>query len=118
MALFIPLAHAGLALATSLAAWMNAGLLFYMLYRTKVYRFQPGWPKFIQQMLLANTALCAFYYWISPKIDSWLSWSWELRLMHLFPLLLGAIVLYFSVLWLAGMRWHELNGKAPGYRDS
>jgi len=105
----IPLAHAGLALATSLAAWANAGLLFYMLYRMKIYCFQPGWKKFILQILFANIVLCVFCYFVSPDVTTWLNWHWKYRLMHLIPLLLGAISLYFGALRIAGMRWQEFS---------
>lgn len=108
-ALIIPLAHAGLALATSLSAWMNASLLFYLLYRTKVYRFQPGWPKFIQQMFLANAILCVFCYLASPNVAIWINWNWQSRLVHLMLLSTGAVILYFGALRLSGMRWQEFK---------
>lgn len=108
-ALLIPLAHAGLALATSLAAWVNAGLLFYMLYRNKIYRFQPGWRKFLRQMLFANATLCAFCYFVSPSVVVWLNWSWKFRLLHLLPLLFGAMAVYFIALRLSGMHWREFT---------
>ncbi len=41
--LVMPLKHVGLALAISLAAFVNAGVLFFMLRRLNVYRPAPGW---------------------------------------------------------------------------
>ncbi|MFP3442355.1 lipid II flippase MurJ, partial [Pantoea sp. SIMBA_133] len=41
-----PLAHAGLALATALSAFLNAGMLAWLLRRQGVLRFQPGWGRF------------------------------------------------------------------------
>ncbi len=52
-----PLAHAGLALATSLAAFLNAGLLFFNLRRRDIYQPQPGWTKFLLQLTVANLAM-------------------------------------------------------------
>lgn len=108
-ALFIPLAHAGLALATSLAAWTNAGLLFFALQRAKIYRLQPGWRTFFWQMLFANIALCAFCYFGSPQLDRWLAWNWHMRLAHLAFLTAGAIIIYFGALRLSGMRWQTFR---------
>jgi len=108
-ALIMPLAHAGLALATSFAAWINASLLFYSLYRTKIYCPQPGWSRFIRQILCANVSLAVFCYFASPNVAAWINWGWKLRLLHLMLLSLGAIVLYFGVLRLSGMRWQEFK---------
>src|SRR5690606_3972351 len=47
VALVYPLAHTGLALAISIAAFVNAGLLFFRLRRRGIYRALPGWPAFL-----------------------------------------------------------------------
>ena len=44
---FSQLGHVGLALATSVAAWLNAGLLWRGLRREQVYVFQPGWGVYL-----------------------------------------------------------------------
>jgi putative peptidoglycan lipid II flippase len=41
------LRHAGLALSISLAAWLNAGLLFWKLRQQGTYRPMPGWALFL-----------------------------------------------------------------------
>ena len=53
-------AHIGLALATSLAGYLNAGGLL-MLKRSDVFRLQPGWPRFLLQVLLANVILMILF---------------------------------------------------------
>ena len=55
----IPGAHAGLALATSLGAWVNAGLLFRHLYRERIYRPMPGWGRYAGQVMFAVVVLSA-----------------------------------------------------------
>ena len=47
LALVVPLAHAGLALATSLAAFINAGLLYRGLRLGGHHRPRPGWGAFV-----------------------------------------------------------------------
>ncbi len=50
-------AHWALALSISLAAWVNAGLLFRGLYRRGWYRPLPGWRRFTLQVGFANLVL-------------------------------------------------------------
>lgn len=49
-----PLAHAGLALATSLAALLNAGLLYRGLRTEGVFQPQPGWRRFLLRIAMAS----------------------------------------------------------------
>jgi putative peptidoglycan lipid II flippase len=58
----IPGPHAGLALATSLAAWVNAGLLFTVLYRKEIYRPRAGWWRFSLQIGLAGSLLAGLLW--------------------------------------------------------
>ncbi|MGM0634301.1 MAG: murein biosynthesis integral membrane protein MurJ [Pseudomonadota bacterium] len=98
------LAHTGLALATSLAAFLNAGLLLGGLLRRGVYRFQPGWGRFALRVLLANVAMAAFLLGLAGPWENWLARSEWFRSGHMAVLCLGGMALYFAILWLAGMR--------------
>ena len=49
----------GLALATSIAAYLNAGLLLRGLLRAGVYRLQPGWGHYAMRLLLATGFMAA-----------------------------------------------------------
>jgi putative peptidoglycan lipid II flippase len=72
--LAIPLAHAGLALATSLGALLNAALLLARLLRDKAYRPGLGWLLFLARVTLASVAMavCLCYF-----VDDswWRQWS-------------------------------------------
>jgi len=106
--LVFPLAHAGLALATSLAAFINAGLLFYYLRRKMVYRREGGWGVFLSRLALACGIMGGMLYWQVPAIDRWLAWTvWDRALQLGLWIALGALV-YCAVLWLCGMRPHHL----------
>ena len=54
-----PLAHAGLALAISAGACLNAGLLFYQLRKQQMYQPQPGWAKFGFKLVVAVAVMSA-----------------------------------------------------------
>lgn len=72
LALIVPLHHVGLALATTLSAMLNAGLLFYLLYRQGIYRPGPGWWRFILRVGAANLAMALTLYMASDDIGTWL----------------------------------------------
>ena len=55
--LVYPLRHVGLALATSLAAYINAGLLYRALRSAEIYQFAPGWGKFLCKVCIAAAGM-------------------------------------------------------------
>lgn len=61
-------AHAGIALATSLAGVINAALLWAWLHRDGIYRSQPGWWAYLGRVMgaaaLMALALAALRYWL------------------------------------------------------
>lgn len=99
------LGHAGLALSIGLGAWINAALLFGGLVRRGAFVPQPGWARFIAQVLLANLALGAALWWASDAVD-WTAlqarWAWRAAAVAL--VLAGVATLYFAVLALCGLR--------------
>jgi putative peptidoglycan lipid II flippase len=99
----IPAPHAGLALATSIASWVNAGLLLRTLKNRQIYRPQPGWPRFFLQLALAVGALGALLLWAVPALVAWLQWSAWVRAAHLLLWVLAGTVIYFVVLHISGM---------------
>lgn len=107
--LLYPLQHVGLALATSLAAIVNAGLLFITLYRRKIYVPEHGWGIMILRTIFANAFLAAFLIHFS-SIDS--HWFDELlldKVIFLLEVVVGGGVLYFFVLASFGLRPSHLK---------
>src|SRR5690606_37913935 len=64
-----PLAHVGLALATSLSAVLNAGMLWWGLRKIGVYQAQPGWPMFTLRLIIACAALAAVVMWLGQDVQ-------------------------------------------------
>ncbi|MDH5345721.1 MAG: murein biosynthesis integral membrane protein MurJ, partial [Gammaproteobacteria bacterium] len=56
--------HAGLALAISIAAIVNAWLLYRGLRKEGVVRLSSGWPALIGRVLVANAAMAAVVLWL------------------------------------------------------
>lgn len=107
--LIYPLAHAGLALATSLSAYLNAGMLFILLKRREIYVPVAGWNRFRLQLALATLFMVGFISYFYGHLDQWLAWQWAQRCAHLGFILTGAISIYLASLWLSGVRLKHLR---------
>lgn len=102
------LAHAGIALATSLAAIVNMSFLYYFLRKEKIYTPRAGWGFFSFHLFFANAALAAWLWFGAGDLQMWITNNWQWRLMHLIFLLVTAAAVYFAALWLAGLRPRDL----------
>ena len=106
--LVFPLAHAGLALATSLAAFLNSWLLFRALRKEKVYQPCAGWLKLMLQVLLANGVMAVVLWWGAGDLQTWFAWGgWQRAGQLLLWVAVGAIA-YFSVLLISGVKFRQL----------
>jgi putative peptidoglycan lipid II flippase len=107
--LIFPLAHAGLALATSLASGINAGLLLLVLRRQGIYQPQKGWLRFLLQNAGANVLLGVFLWFSTGALESWQQSDALQRGVHLSGLVFGGLVVYCLGLFAAGIRLHQLK---------
>ncbi len=102
--LVFPLAHAGLALATSLAAWLNASLLFRGLRRSEVYRPRSGWGSLLLRALIACAVMGGVLWWGGDGLAGWLQLGrWE-RTVQLVGWILAGMAAYFASLLALGIR--------------
>lgn len=109
-AIFIgPLAHAGLALSSSLASFLNVGILLIVLIKRKYYEPHMGWGKYILQMIAANGLMGLFVWYFSPGLDTWFEWAALDRVLRLSLLIGGAGAVYFVTLWGTGLRIKHLT---------
>ncbi len=103
LALILPLAHVGLALATSTAALVNAGLLLRSLYRCGVWRPQPGWRGFLLRLAAATAVMVVLLLWGAPVASDWLTAGLQQRVFWMALLVPGGILAYFGIL--AALGW-------------
>ncbi len=118
LAFVVPLAmagvegpHAGLALATSLSAFINAALLFRGLRREGAYVAEPGWGGFALRLLVANLLLGLLLWLATPPLEAWVAAGLSERASWLAGLIGAAALTYFAALWLLGLRPSALLGR-------
>lgn len=104
LVLVVPLQHAGLALATSIAAFINAGLLFRVLHRDGVYVPLPGWPKFGAKIFFAGGVTALVLHSLSSPTALWTAWAPLTRALVLAMLIGVGVAVYFGCCWSLGLR--------------
>ncbi len=109
LALVIPLAHAGLALATSLSACLNAALLYYALRRKKGFQTSPGWLLHLGRIGLALAVMALALVYFVPVSPTWLQWGLYERAVNVVSFTLAGALAYFATLWLCGLRLRNLR---------
>ncbi len=117
VALVFVLQHTGLALAISVAAFVNAALLYRVLRRTGVYAPEAGWGLYFTRLVLATAAMGAMLAWGMGDLDVWLQASASSRALHLAVLVIGGGLVYLAALFLFGVRPRALLLKRPGAGD-
>lgn len=102
------LKHAGLALATSLSAFLNAGLLWRGLAKAGVFVRMPGWPAFLARVVIANVAMWLFLAFLSPNMNVWFDMSFWKRLAAMLLICGGGALTYAASLKIMGFRFREM----------
>jgi putative peptidoglycan lipid II flippase len=105
--LVFPFAHAGLALATSLAALLNAMLLLGKLKTDKVFVPVAGWRPFLLRVVIANLAMGAVL-WLSFRFADWPAWNAIERFENLGLWITAGGAVYAATLYLSGLRISHL----------
>lgn len=104
--LLVPvLQHAALTLTIGIGALVNAVWLLIGLIRRGSYKPEPGWGKFLLQVLIGTAVLSALLIWGAQHFD-WIGMRSERlqRIGLLAALIAGGAVLYFAVLAVVGVK--------------
>ena len=101
--------HVGLALATSLSAFVNAGLLFQGLRRNGSYQLGQGWGLFVLRLFASCAFMCLVLFYVLDIWTGWFDWSVFERVIYL-AITCGLGLLAFIVsLFVLGLRWRHLH---------
>jgi putative peptidoglycan lipid II flippase len=98
------LQHAGLALAISGGACLNAGLLFWQLRKQKMFEPQAGWATFLLKLVLAVLAMAAALLGLMHFMPAWADGGMPQRFLRLGLLVGTGILVYFGMLLALGFR--------------
>ena len=105
----VPLKHAGLALATSLASIINAAFLFVLLIKYKIYAPQSRWGRLLFALIISNAVLAAVLFFVAGPLQQWLDWHALSRVVHLLFVIVVGIVSYLLTLWFVGIKWADFK---------
>jgi len=108
LSLVFPLKHVGLALAISLSAFVNAGLLFFTLRRHDVYRPLPGWGIFLARVIFASAIMGAVLFWGAGDVNSWLQAPTLQRIYRLSIWVITGAAVYLLTVTAFGVRLAQL----------
>ncbi len=96
--------HVALAAATSLAAVLNAALLYRSLHRSGVLQHAPGWAAFLARVAAANVVMWLVLGQLQRPADWWLAEAMSGRVFWISVTVAAGAGSYFLVLALTGMR--------------
>lgn len=105
------LSHAGLTLASALAGYVNCGALLFLLVKRGVYKPESGWLKYSVQLILANSVISIYLYFMMGTVAYWLSFPAVMRLSLLLAHVGVVVVIYLLVLGLTGLRLSHFRGQ-------
>ncbi len=103
--------HAGLALATTIGAFVNAGLLFRRLRQDGVYRPAAGWSALLTRLVVANAVMATVLVLGSRQLDGWTAAGWQSRSLNLTLLVSAGLATYLLALWVLGVRYSQIHIK-------
>jgi putative peptidoglycan lipid II flippase len=105
----VPGLHMGLALASTLASYLNLAQLWYALRRSAVYERQPGWAAHGLRLGCACAALVVVLLVGRAAWPDWSAWPTALRIARLILLIGAAGAAYALALFATGFRLHHLR---------
>ncbi|MGH8426996.1 MAG: murein biosynthesis integral membrane protein MurJ [Gammaproteobacteria bacterium] len=101
--------HAGIAFSTSVAALVNAALLWWGLRRQGIYAPVRGWVRFLLRIGVACVVMGGAVWLAAGRLSTWLGWSGKERALHLALIMLGGACVYLLALALTGLRPRHLR---------
>ena len=109
--------HMGLAAATSVSAFLNAGLLYVFLRKNNIYSPSAHWLRFSLSLILSLSAMVAVLILVANQLNAndsvfWQQLVWWQRVANIAGLCLAGFVTYIGCLFITGFRLADLRGPA------
>ena len=101
--------HAGLAAATSIAALLNAALLYFGLRREQILQHSRGWLLLLFRVTVACAAMYAILHVTIRPLDWWIAQDLPLRCLHLAISVTSGAGAYLLTMFVLGTRLAHLR---------
>jgi putative peptidoglycan lipid II flippase len=105
--------HAGLALATSVAAIANAWLLYRGLRQQGRLTHTVGWGLLMLRVLIANAAMIVLLSWLQRPVDWWIGAGTFDQSLQLGMAIVSGATVYFVTLAVLGLRLSQFRLSGP-----
>ena len=107
---YFEMGHVGLALATSVSAWINAGLLYLGLRRGGISLTGVFEAKFVARLVVAVSLMGIAVSMMSPAVSLWLTADLSWRVGQMTLLVFVGIASFAMVLAVLGFKLNEVRG--------
>ncbi|MEO0367397.1 MAG: murein biosynthesis integral membrane protein MurJ [Pseudomonadota bacterium] len=114
IALVGSLKHAGLAWAISIAAWLNAGLLWWVLLKRQIHQPTSDWWFYLLRITIAVAVMSGLLISLSPADQVWFDWTLAERVFNLSWIVAVGGLSYFLCLALLGLNPKMLLSSPSG----
>ncbi len=103
------LKHVGLSLASTLSAFLNAGLLYWGLHKRGVYRLEAHWWKLGARYVAANVVMVGVLVALTPATSWWLTHGSLIKAEAILGICAAGAGAYFVALYAFGFRIREIR---------
>lgn len=104
--------YVGLAIATTLSATLNAGLLYRGLKAANIYHLSVSTKLFIGKLVLAAMVMALVVYQLSADFEVWLVMSFSQQIIQLVVCIGLGMLSYFVMIFLLGIRLNDFRVKS------
>ena len=105
----IPFGYVGLAIATALSATLNAGMLWFGLYKSGVYQRQPQSVSVLLRIVCSGAVMVAALLYATPALNRWVELSSLDAILQLVALIIGGALVYLVSNVILGLRLHHFK---------
>ncbi len=104
-----PLGYVGLALSTALAAYVNAGMLLFILKKREIYKVNAPSLLFILKAALSGLIMAVALRCAIPSFAEWVSMPTFMSIVCLALSIAGGAVIYFACCLILGIRPRQIR---------
>ena len=97
-----PFKHVGIAMATAVSSWLNAGLLAYVLHKRGYFAFDDRLSHRLPRIVLASAGMAAALLWAMTPLDAALTGPTAERIGALVALVAGGMAVFGALVWGTG----------------